>query len=311
MIYKPKHKGIKILQDIDLKEVSDYINWTYFFLAWRISGKYEDIEKVCLCASCEAAFLQKIEPEDKEKAKEALSLFRDAQLLLADIVKNKLFSINAVFSIEKAKSENEGIVFYTDNGKEVYIPMLRQQQEKTSGYFLSLADFVSPVEDYVGVFAVSVHGSDKLKEKFNSEDDTYHALLVQTIADRLAEAATEWLHLEIRKKYWGYAPDESLTVKELFKSKYQGIRPAVGYPSLPDQSVIFSLNEILNLSQIGIKITENGAMHPTASTCGLMISQPKAVYFMVGKIGDDQLKDYARRKNISVEDARKWLSVYL
>jgi len=140
-----------------------------------------------------------------------------------------------------------------------------------------------------------------------NESDSYKVLLVQTLADRLAEATAEWLHEQIRKTYWGYAPDENLSINELFKCEYQGIRPAVGYPSLPDQSVIFLLDKILNFSQIDIKITENGSMHPTASVCGLMFAHPKASYFMIEKIGEDQLADYARRRGFSTEEMKKWL----
>jgi len=304
MIYSPKNKEHTLL-NVEIAAVARYINWTYFFKTWRMSGKYDGIENLCLCDACETAWLQKIDAGKREKAKEALKLLRDAQHLLAEISAEKSFSIKAVFQILQVKSENEGIVFFAEN-QPVYIPMLRQQQESESGYFLSLADFVSPREDFVGVFAVSVAGSDELREKI--ENDGYKALLVQTLADRLAEATTEWLHEQIRKTHWGYAPDENLTVDELFKCEYQGIRPAVGYPSLPDQSVIFLLDKILNFNQIGIKITENGSMYPTASVCGLMFAHPQASYFMIDKIGEDQLADYARRRGFSVEELKKWYS---
>ena len=307
MIYEPTHKDIIILRDVSLKEVSAYINWTYFFSAWKLAGNYDGIEEVCSCLSCETAFLQKA--ENREKATEALQLFKDAQQLLSKIIENNMLSANATFCIVKAKSENEGIVFYPkDNATGIYIPMLRQQQVKESAYHLSLADFVSPTNDYVGIFAVSVVGTDELKNKYESADDTYKSLLVQTVADRLAEAAAEWLHKQIRTTYWAYAPDENLSIKELFKSQYQGIRPAVGYPSLPDQSVIFTLNNILDFDSIGISITENGAMYPTASICGLLLAHPQSAYFVIGKIGEDQLNDYADRKGVEVLEVKKWLS---
>ena len=307
MIYEPKHKNITTLQNIPLKEIFPYINWTHFFLAWKITGNYNGIEDACACFSCEAAFLQRA--ENREKAAEALQLFKDAQQLLSEIIENNALSANAIFCVLNAKSENEGIVFYPNENKNgVYIPMLRQQQTKESGNYLSLADFVSPTNDYVGIFAVSVAGAEELKNNYESENDTYKSLLVQTIADRLAEATAEWLHKQIRVNYWNYAPNENLSIKELFKSRFQGIRPAVGYPSLPDESVIFTLNNILNIESIGISITENGAMYPTASICGLLFAHPKSAYFVVGKIGDDQLNDYAKRKGIDAAEMKKWIS---
>ena len=304
MIYPPKNNNLILLNNVEINTVAHYINWTYFFKAWKVAGKYDGIEKLCLCDACESAWLQKIDANQREKAREALQLFRDAQRLLAEIAAGKSFSIKAVFQILQAKSENEGIIFFSGN-QPVYIPMLRQQQKNEGGHFLSLSDFVSPHKDFVGVFATSVAGSDELCKK--SENDSYKALLTQTLADRLAEATTEWLHEQIRKTYWGYAPNENLTVDELFKCKYQGIRPAVGYPALPDQSVIFLLDKILNFSQTGIKITENGSMYPTASICGLMFAHPQASYFVIGKIGDDQFFDYISRRGFSAEEAKKWL----
>lgn len=304
---EPKQKGIIILRNISLREISAYINWTYFFSAWKITGNYAGIEEICSCLSCETAFLQKA--ENREKAAEALQLFKDARELFSEIIENNTLSANATFCIIKAKSENEGIVFYpNDDLNGIYIPMLRQQQANQSAYHLSLADFISPTNDYAGIFAVSIVGADELKNKYESADDTYKSLLVQTVADRLAEAAAEWLHKQIRTTYWSYVPDENLSTKELFKSRYQGIRPAVGYPSLPDQSVIFTLNKILDFSAIGISITENGAMYPTSSICGLLLAHPQSAYFVIGKIGEDQLKDYANRKGVSVEEVKRWLS---
>jgi len=307
---EPKQKNIITLRDIPLREISSYINWTYFFSAWKITGNYDGIEDVCTCPSCETAFLQK--SENREKATEALQLFRDARQLLSEIIENNMLSTNAVFCIIKATSENEGIIFYpNDNTNGVYIPMLRQQQAKETAYHLSLADFVSPTNDYAGIFAISISGADEWRNKYESSNDIYKSLLIQTIADRLAEATAEWLHKQIRKTYWGYAPDENLSIRELFKSRYQGIRPAVGYPSLPDQSVIFTLNKILDVGSIGISITENGAMYPTSSICGLLFAHPQSAYFVIGKIGEDQLNDYADRKGIDVEETKKWLSTLL
>jgi 5-methyltetrahydrofolate--homocysteine methyltransferase len=304
-IFPPQNKNNTLLY-IDVFTAARYINWTYFFKTWKVAGRYEGIENICLCEACEAAWLQK--QNNRDKAREALHLLRDAQRLLAE--NEKAFSIKAVFRILPAKSENEGIIFSTENGS-FYIPMLRQQQKNENGYYLSLSDFVSPKGDYVGVFAVSVSGGSELSDKFNVENDTYRALLSQSLADRLAEASSEWLHEQIRKNYWGYAPDENLTNEQLFKGEYQGIRPAVGYPSLPDQSVIFDLDKILDFSRAGISMTENGSMYPTASACGLLFAHPEASYFMIGNIGEDQFADYARRRGISEKETRKWLGMYL
>lgn len=310
MIYKPKKEGVITLEEIDLELIAKYIHWNFFFLAWKISGNYEGIENICSCASCEMNWLQKIGVEKREKAKEALQLLKDAQEMLREIAEKKSLKAKARFSLGKVKSENEGIRFFIDKKESFYIPMLRQQKEGVE-YCLSLADFVSPEMDYAGTFVVTIEGADELRAQYDKEDDTYKSLLVQTLADRLAEATTEWMHEQIRKTYWGYAEDENLSIEEILKTQYQGIRPAIGYPSLPDQSIIFTIDKILNFKELGVFITENGAMHPTASTCGLIFSHPKSSYFMIGKIGEDQLEDYARRKNVSISEAKKWLSAYL
>ena len=177
--------------------------------------------------------------------------------------------------------------------------------------FLCLSDFIRPlssgVPDTIGLFASSVSAESEGCYK----DDPYKHLLVQTLTDRLAEAATEKMHEYVRKTVWGYAPDESLSIPDLLVEKYQGIRPAVGYPSLPDQSVNFILDELLDMKQIGITLTENGAMYPHASVCGLMFSHPQSRYFAVGKIGEDQLEDYACRRGKPIEEMRKFLAANL
>ena len=177
--------------------------------------------------------------------------------------------------------------------------------------FLCLSDFIRPlssgVADTIGLFASSVSAESENYYK----DDPYKHLLVQTLTDRLAEAATEKMHEHVRKAVWGYAPNESLSIPDLLAEKYQGIRPAVGYPSLPDQSVNFILDELLDMKQIGITLTENGAMYPHASVCGLMFSHPRSHYFAVGKIGEDQLEDYARRSGKPIDEMRKFLAANL
>lgn len=208
------------------------------------------------------------------------------------------YRAHAVFLIEDAHSKGDNIILER-TGK--VIPLLRQQQGRPC---LCLSDFLNPEHDRLGLFATSVDAG--LETDFNH--DPYYKMLAQLLADRLAEAAAERMHEEVRKNYWGYAHDEHLSISDLHVERFQGIRPAVGYPSLPDGSVNFLLDEVLDMKQIGIRLTENGAMRPHASVTGLMISHPQARYFSVGKIGDDQLADYARRRNIPLELARKFLA---
>lgn len=163
--------------------------------------------------------------------------------------------------------------------------------------------------DYVGAFVVTAGtGAESLKERFEQEGDTYNSMLLQTLTDRLAEATAEYLHEKVRKEYWGYAPDESLSISDLYKVKYQGIRPAIGYPSLPDQLLNYTLDKLLNMSQIGVRLTENGAMYPTATVSGIYIAHPDSQYFMIGNIDEEQMKDYACRRNLSEAEVKKLLN---
>ena len=196
---------------------------------------------------------------------------------------------------------------------DIVIPVLRQQAKKDEGVYKSLADYVMPASegrtDYVGAFVVTAGvGAEALKNQFEEEGDTYSSMLLQTLTDRLAEALAEYLHEKVRKEYWGYASDESLSILDLYKVKYQGIRPAVGYPSLPDQLLNYTLDNLLDMSQIGVKLTENGAMYPTATVSGIYIAHPDSQYFMIGSIDEEQMKDYAARRNLSEADAKKLLN---
>jgi 5-methyltetrahydrofolate--homocysteine methyltransferase len=306
----PSFLGTKILDSIDLNLIVKYIDWTFFFHTWGISGKYPGIENVCECPSCQVGWLLKFPKNLREKAEEALKLFRDAREILKKYISEDRLKAKAIIYFAKVKSENEGITFLpaSKNEKEVHIPMLRQQQpNQKSGYCYSLTDFISPQEDYIGAFAVSIHGAEELSVEFGKNKDEYNALLIKSIADRLAEATSEWLHEQVRKYHWGYSPQEEFSIEELRKVPYQGIRPAIGYPSIPDQSVIFDLDELLHFNQIGIFLTENGLMLPNASICGFYFSHPQSFYFMIGQIGDDQLKDYAERKGVSLQEMQRWL----
>jgi 5-methyltetrahydrofolate--homocysteine methyltransferase len=303
----PNTKGIQLINDISIATLVPYIDWRFFFMAWRLTGKYTGIDEACDCEACQVGWLQEFTEADRPKAKEALSLYKDARALLKEANDKGTLKAKGIVGIFPAVSENEGIKF-THEGKNIYIPALRQQEHKKDDMYFSLADFVSPTEDYVGTFAVTVHGAEELSTVFDADDDSYNSILVKTLADRLAEAAAEWLHEKIRKDFWGYAKDETITIKQMLKVEYTGIRPAVGYPSLPDQSIIFDLEPILPFNEIGINLTENGAMYPNASVCGLVISHPQSRYFNIGKIDEEQLNDYAQRKGKSADELRKWLA---
>ncbi len=266
-----------------IHDVTPYINWIYFFHAWGFQPK----------------------EDDRAKAAEAMQLLKEANRMLNQL--DETYHVHAIFRLCKANADGDNLLL---DGTR--FPLLRQQIPHPDGSpFLCLSDFVRPLAsgtpDTVGIFAASCDGEVELLY----EDDPYKRMLVQTLADRLAEAATEKMHEYVRKVAWGYAKDENLSIPELLKEKFQGIRPAVGYPSLPDQSVNFLLNELLHMQQIGITLTENGAMRPHATVCGLMLAHPAARYFAVGKIGNDQLEDYARRRGMPINEVRKFLAANL
>ena len=303
----PHQLGVHVLPSIPLQEIIPYIHWTFFFQAWKLTGRFDEISRIHGCDSCRAMWLAGFPEKDRAKAAEAMQLFKDAQRLLLQLVKEKVEYCKAVYGFFPAVRKGDDIWI-----QDIRIPTLRQQVKRESGY-KSLADYIMPESagkvDYIGAFAVTGGaGYECLKKKFEQENDTYRMMLLQTLTDRLAEATAEYLHKKVRKEYWGYAPEEQLTIDDLFKVKYQGIRPAIGYPSLPDQLLNFELDKLLNLSQIGIQLTENGAMMPTASVSGFYLAHPQSEYFMVGKIDEDQVKDYAVRRGLSEEVVRKVLN---
>ena len=250
-----------------------YIDWSYFFHAWGIKP-----------ADCET--------------KEAQQLKNDAIALLNEKSNGK---VQALFRLCDARSDGDNLLL---DGER--LPLLRQQHTRPDTPCLCLSDFVSPTKDYVGLFATSM--ADTFEAANNN--DPYRHTLSQTLADRLTEAAASLLHSNVRtrKELWGYSPDERFTPQELNSEPYTGIRPAIGYPSLPDQTIIFIIDKLLDLSQIGITLTDNGAMHPHSSVCGLMFAHPAARYFGIGKISDEQLRDYARRRGIEEKEIKKFLS---
>ena len=305
---KPNRMGVHTLPYIPVEEVIPYINWSFFFLAWKLSGRYGEISSIHGCDACKASWLANFPEEERAKATEAMQLYKDAVRMLNYLIEIKAEYIKAVYGFFPAFSEGDDLHI----GNEVF-PTLRQQTVREDGVYKSLADYIMPSSfgkpDYAGAFVVTGGaGAHFLHTKYESEGDTYNAMLLQTLTDRLAEAAAEYLHERVRKEYWGYAPEENLSIPELFKVKYQGIRPAIGYPSLPEQLEIFTLDKLLNVSQIGITLTENGAMHPNATVAGLYIAHPDSQYFMIGSINEEQLNDYAGRRKMRPEDLRKWLN---
>lgn len=286
-------------------EVSPYINWIYFFHAWGFQPKFAAIANIHGCDACRAIWLTTFPEEERSKAAEAMQLFKEANRILNRLDED--IAIQCVFKLCQANADGDNLLI-----EDTVFPLLRQQTPHPDGSpFLCLSDFVRPlssgIADTVGLFASSI--SEDTEEYY--KNDPYKHLLVQTLTDRLAEAATEKMHEYVRKEAWGYAPEEALSIPDLLVEKYQGIRPAVGYPSLPDQSVNFILDKLLDMKQIGITLTENGAMYPHASVCGIMLSHPQSRYFAVGKIGEDQLENYALRRGMSVNEMRKFLAANL
>lgn len=307
---RPNQTGTFYLHDIDLREIVRFIDWRFYFPAWRLSGRYDGIEQVHHCPACHAEWLLRFDEKDRPKAEEALRLFRDTQAVLKEVADKRLLRLHAAYALLPARAEDDNVVIVY-HGNEVVVPVLRQQTPSTDGFCYALSDFLAEEDDYVGVFANTVSGAEAMAEAFERDDDVYNAILIKTLSDRLAEATAEWLHWKVRKEFWGYAPEEDLSVEDMLKTRYRGIRPAVGYPSLPDMSVIFDLASVLDFGRIGISLTEHGAMYPNASVSGLYFAHPLSKYFMVGKISEEQLHDYALRRHRPVDETRKWLSANL
>ena len=283
-------------------ELAPYINWVYYLHAWGIKPRFAGAAFVHDCPACRTAWVKSFPVADQAQAAEALRLCSDSRQLLFTL--EQQLQVKGCFHLARAASCGDDLLL-----DGVRVPLLRQQQVRDGEPCLCLSDFVRPLRegkavDYVGLFATSVT---PLNESAETNGDPYSQLMVQTLSDRLAEAAVECLHLYVRRQVWGYAPEEQLTIPELLNEQFQGIRPAVGYPSLPDQSVIFLIDHLLPLRQIGIRLTERGAMHPHASTCGLMFAHPSSRYFAVGRIDEEQLVDYALRRGLPLEEMRRYL----
>ncbi len=325
---KPKFLGNKYFYDYPLEEIAKYIDWTPFFQTWQLHGKYPAIFN------------------DKVVGQEAKKLYDDANAMLANIIKNKSLKANAVIGFYPANSVGDDIVLHDfeetevgfaaqghqkrteyrviSNEKETEIQQitklhhLRQQNQKAANLpNLCLSDFIKPLthggHDYIGAFAVTAGiGIEALLEKYEADHDDYNSIMLKAVADRLAEAFTELMHERVRKEFWGYVKDEALSNEELIAEKYQGIRPAPGYPACPEHTEKRTLFDLLDAeARIGIQLTESFAMYPASSVSGWYFAHPDSRYFALGKIAKDQVEDYAARKGMSVEEAEKWLSPVL
>lgn len=285
-----------------IHEVAPYINWIYFFHAWGFEPCYATIAHIHDCDYSRKEWIDSFKQEvERQKATEALQLFCDAKKMLQQL--DKEIQVQTIYRLFQANSDGNDLIL--DN---IRLPLLRQQTPSLqNGACLCLSDFVRPLSsgkpDIVGAFAASV--SNDLEIRYTN--DSYRLILLQTLSDRLVEAGVELMHLDVRTRVWGYSPNEHFTISELHAEQFQGIRPAVGYPSLPDQSINFILDDLLNFKSIGIKLTENGAMNPHASVSGLMFAHPKAHYFNVGLIGEDQLQDYAFRRGLTVDELKRFI----
>jgi 5-methyltetrahydrofolate--homocysteine methyltransferase len=293
---KPAFIGAKVLLDFPLLEIANYIDWTFFFAAWELRGKFPRILE---------------HPVHGAAARE---LYENARALLDGIIRGKQIQANAVYGFWPSNAEGDDVVVYTDESRTTELmrfPMLRQQTKTDEQPCLSLADFVAPREtslpDYVGAFAVTAGiGADELAHRFERDHDDYDSIMVKALADRLAEAFAELLHERVRRQ-WGYGRAEHLTNMELIDEKYRGIRPAFGYPACPDHSDKGKLFTLLDAGRAGITLTESMAMMPAASVSGLYFSHPAARYFGIGKIERDQVEDYARRKGLPLPEVERWL----
>ncbi len=295
-IVKPKELGVQILKQLSLKELVPFIDWSPFFRSWDLHGKFPDILT------------------DKVVGDQAATMYEEAQEMIQEIIAKQLLKPKAVFGLFEANSINEDDISIQKKGKEVAVfRTLRQQLKKREGIpNHALSDFITPKEigkkDYMGAFCVGIFGAQELADSYRDKEDDYNAIMAQAIADRFAEAFAEYLHKQVRTKHWGYASNEDLSNQDLIKESYKGIRPAPGYPACPDHLEKETIWELLEVEKlIGVKLTESLAMWPAAAVSGYYFGNPEAKYFGLGKITDDQVTDYAIRKSIAKEEARKWL----
>ena len=298
-VTKPNNLGVHTLEDVDLEKIRPFIDWSPFFIAWQLKGKFPRIF------------------DDADVGAEAQKLYDDANQMLDQVIKEKWLTANGVYGLFPANSVGDDLELYTNDSRtdvRMVLHQLRQQSKKTPGKpNRALSDFVAPKEsgvaDYVGAFAVTTGlGIGEHVAAFEREHDDYRAILLKSLADRLAEAFAEWLHQHVRREAWGYTPGEALDNDALIKESYRGIRPAPGYPACPDHTEKPLLWDLMDVeAQTGISLTESLAMYPASSVCGLYFAHPEAAYFNVGQIGRDQVADYAVRKGMDVCEVERWL----
>ena len=298
-IVKPKKLGIQVIQDFDITKLEEFIDWSPFFRSWDLHGKYPNILT------------------DEVVGSQATELFKDAQELLQRIFLEKLLGARAIFGLFPANTiSDDDIEIYNENGElqQTFLTLRQQLKKRVEIPNIALSDFIAPKTsgqtDYMGCFCVSTgFGTKTLAEAFEADHDDYNSIMIKALADRLAEAFAEYLHKEVRVNHWGYAADETLSNSDLIKETYKGIRPAPGYPACPDHLEKQTIWKLLDVKkQIGVELTESLAMWPAASVSGYYFGNPEAKYFGLGKITEDQLIDYSKRKEISIEDAQKWLN---
>lgn len=287
----PAKPGLHVYEDWDLADLRDYIDWTPFFRAWELAGTFPSIM------------------DDEIVGESASDLYRDAQVMLDRIIEEKWLTAKGVVGLWRARREGDDIMVAPHN-EEITVPMLRQQVVKRAGKTNNcLADFIDTSDDWMGGFAVTAgHGIDEHVKRFEADKDDYNSILLKALADRLAEAFAERMHEHVRKDLWGYAQNEELDNKALIQEKYQGIRPAPGYPACPDHSLKPILFDMLDATEkTGIELTSSFAMTPTAAVSGFYFAHPQADYFGVARISEDQVAEYAERRNVSMDKARQWL----
>ncbi|NKI25658.1 methionine synthase [Arenibacter sp. 6A1] len=296
-IIKPKELGIQIIEEFDFNKLLPFIDWSPFFRSWELHGKYPAIL------------------EDEVVGTQATELFADAQQMLKMILDKNLFKAKAIFGLFPANTVNDDDIELLHEGKPYIFRTLRQQTKKYAGKpNFALSDFIAPkdsgLQDYIGCFCVSTgFGTDELADTYQKNLDDYNSIMVKALADRFAEAFAEYLHREVRKEHWGYVPEEGLSNEELIKESYIGIRPAPGYPACPDHLEKLTIWEVLQVKEkIGVSLTDSLAMWPAASVSGYYFGSTEARYFGVGKIKEDQVEDFAKRKNMPLEDATRWLA---
>jgi 5-methyltetrahydrofolate--homocysteine methyltransferase len=301
-IYKPNFMGVKHIIDYPIAELREYIDWTFFFITWGLKGHYPQIFN------------------DGEQGEAAKKLYAEANEMLDEIIENKMLKANAVIGIWPANSDGDDVILFEDELRKKEIGRfyhLRQQELKKPGIpNFCLSDFVAPLDsgkiDYCGGFVTTGGiGIEKWKDAYRADNNDYKAIMLEALADRLAEAYAELLHLQVRKEFWGYVPDENLTQDDLLKVNYQGIRPALGYPACPEHSEKKNLFNLLKAGEIGVTLSEHFAMYPNASVSGEFFVHPESRYFSLEKVGKDQVEDYARRKGETVEYIEKFMPANL